>query len=603
MGIYSPGDYTYTAIDSPSNSFRLRSDIHNDFDACAFAVVPKPTSAGDPHALAVHFIHIDDDLQDSAARFHNQLIRDPNVPPEYLFARFAYAVFKLIKPFVTTGTRRRLAVMAGGKEDWKTSIHDMELKKREGLFSSDVSRSSRTSKHEQASETESTIDDDYKLPGALSYQSTGDEETLNSTHVPQSIGCDEEAPLEPKHIGTSIWSSVWSGTTDKDVGLDASTLLYQIKQTDTKSQTHTSLSVLEYLDIKNPRIKYTGQRKYSIGDDSHLLLCPTQLQPWHEFNFDTIESIYKGALWRAAYEQNFSGPAYPTLSDQDCLITSEYTTACLITKWNGRIVQHALGHSGNQFNSCKWNAPRNPGDKRTSIFKYFCREEPSISTPQADSEITTSGVKTRHNADTTLTCPTNGASCPCSSIERLPKEYVLGSMWNSRDAISHGVTKMGQVKSSKRLSDKMYPIRKAYTYCARFGCRYGCILSTEEAFIFRIRPLSSQPGKLLSSLRPCCFQHFLQYRLGSTTDYGFFNERNKLLDGLSENGVMEYVSIPWQTPNDEDELNYNVALWFIHVLAANNFEVGWNYPPLVDEIVRENFCMEIPSTGGVDRQN
>jgi hypothetical protein len=90
--------------DSPGNTIRLRADLDKIFDQRAFAIVPKPVEAGEAdHALAVHFLSLSDDLEDPAMEFHNQLAHANAVPPEFLFARFAYSVFGLVKGFVLQG--------------------------------------------------------------------------------------------------------------------------------------------------------------------------------------------------------------------------------------------------------------------------------------------------------------------------------------------------------------------------------------------------------------------------------------------------------------------------------------------------------------------
>ncbi|KAG9495064.1 hypothetical protein J7337_013297 [Fusarium musae] len=60
--------------------------------------------------------------------------------------------------------------------------------------------------------------------------------------------------------------------------------------------------------------------------------------------------------------------------------------------------------------------------------------------------------------------------------------------------------------------------------------------------------------------------------------------RNELIN----NGLMEYVSIPWENYSKGqrpslDIWTVNLALWFMHVLAGNNFEVEWSYVDLTAE--------------------
>jgi hypothetical protein len=60
--------------------------------------------------------------------------------------------------------------------------------------------------------------------------------------------------------------------------------------------------------------------------------------------------------------------------------------------------------------------------------------------------------------------------------------------------------------------------------------------------------------------------------------------RNELIN----NGLMEYVSIPWENYSKGqrpslDVWTVNLALWFMHVLAGNHFEVEWSYVDLTAE--------------------
>lgn len=57
---------------------------------------------------------------------------------------------------------------------------------------------------------------------------------------------------------------------------------------------------------------------------------------------------------------------------------------------------------------------------------------------------------------------------------------------------------------------------------------------------------------------------------------------------LIHNGLMEHISIPWDNHHQGDvsgctAWTVNLALWFMHVLAATNHEVKWTYDPLVKE--------------------
>ena len=57
---------------------------------------------------------------------------------------------------------------------------------------------------------------------------------------------------------------------------------------------------------------------------------------------------------------------------------------------------------------------------------------------------------------------------------------------------------------------------------------------------------------------------------------------------LIYNGLMEYVSIPWENhwegfTDGHKTWTVNLALWFVHILAGNHYEVRWEYGRLEDE--------------------
>ncbi|KAI0425596.1 hypothetical protein F5Y09DRAFT_346547 [Xylaria sp. FL1042] len=90
-------------IDDPANLCILRKDVHAALDTFIFAIVPKR------HGYVVHALQVWGPWSEFAAEFHDvPFCGIVNV--KYLFARFAAAVFMLIKPFVTNAhVRRRVA--------------------------------------------------------------------------------------------------------------------------------------------------------------------------------------------------------------------------------------------------------------------------------------------------------------------------------------------------------------------------------------------------------------------------------------------------------------------------------------------------------------
>lgn len=66
---------------------------------------------------------------------------------------------------------------------------------------------------------------------------------------------------------------------------------------------------------------------------------------------------------------------------------------------------------------------------------------------------------------------------------------------------------------------------------------------------------------------------------------GLEHTKNLLKQGLMDDGLLEYVSIPWDNHHkgsldEHRDLTVNLALWFVHILAGNHYKIDWDYGPL-----------------------
>lgn len=106
----------YADIDDSKNLFLLRADVHVCLDAHMFTLIPKlrvskATANTEPTKTHTYTLHV---LADSCIQFtetfHNEPLPDlQGVAAEYLFARFAMAIFISIKPFICAGFKRSIA--------------------------------------------------------------------------------------------------------------------------------------------------------------------------------------------------------------------------------------------------------------------------------------------------------------------------------------------------------------------------------------------------------------------------------------------------------------------------------------------------------------
>jgi hypothetical protein len=101
-------------MDGAVNSLLLRSDdLHMSFDAQKFAFVSKGTTSNSP-ALVMHFLLPSQILSLLYQKVTLQLLIDISI--EFLFARFAWAIFPRLEPFFFSG-QEKISVLVKEKPE------------------------------------------------------------------------------------------------------------------------------------------------------------------------------------------------------------------------------------------------------------------------------------------------------------------------------------------------------------------------------------------------------------------------------------------------------------------------------------------------------
>ncbi|KAH0425471.1 piwi domain-containing protein [Colletotrichum camelliae] len=101
-------------VNDSRNMIRLRADIHRCFDTRMFSIVPKPEYASaDPDTSPLdrsiaYVLHVfGSNIEEFSDMYHNTCFQYlDNTSREYLFARFAWTILILLKPFVLAGMNR-----------------------------------------------------------------------------------------------------------------------------------------------------------------------------------------------------------------------------------------------------------------------------------------------------------------------------------------------------------------------------------------------------------------------------------------------------------------------------------------------------------------
>ncbi|KAI9866797.1 MAG: hypothetical protein M1813_000739 [Trichoglossum hirsutum] len=135
-------------MDDLNNAIGLRSDLHTHFDRRIFAFVPKALKTDKTPRYVSHVLQI---TGETGPLYHNAFIYPIDVPREFLFARFAWAIFPSLESFLISGSERLLLVNQDGSEVPK-NVSANECFELAGPSRS-VSRSRNTSRKRKARST------------------------------------------------------------------------------------------------------------------------------------------------------------------------------------------------------------------------------------------------------------------------------------------------------------------------------------------------------------------------------------------------------------------------------------------------------------------
>jgi hypothetical protein len=251
-------------------------------------------------------------------------------------------------------------------------------------------------------------------------------------------------------------------------------------------------SIFEYLTIENPRVTSPLEGKGNTHDRYYFR--PRRLLPWEEFNMTVFEGLYDNKLMDEARRQR---PTFhiPTIDKIQCQVHNEKTTWHLLEHWVVFTTREALRTVQDTLHPSTWSLSTKP------VKEPEARKNKRRSSDMSDYR-TKRKDPSRLDVDASTvsmceSCLVRDAQLYKQTKELLPKEVKPYPKFSTAKILPR-LDKQGFWKKDEGNVDQEMPIRQAYTYCVRAGCRYGCILSAGEAFIFRIRPLNRPAGNCSS---------------------------------------------------------------------------------------------------------
>lgn len=282
----------------------------------------------------------------------------------------------------------------------------------------------------------------------------------------------------------------------------------------------SAASVLEFLTHRNPTVHHLPPNSLSNTHDVKYY-WPREVKKWDQFkDLDVFKSAFRGRLFEAARRTPGKPLHYPYYKDEiDCGIRDEKKTKTLLDKWNHSIVTQAL-EEVNEFRPSYWvnddpiasakdpELPLSPisGERSGSGSPPVPRRQPSRKCAKGPSR--SSRRRRVPDAGSAVLVGELSPSADADSRERFPKEYKPAGKWSSDKSLQQNLLSRGgephRWERSWANRAQAWPIRQAFTYCVINSCRYGCILTCKEAFIFQIQPIEQDSGTFLTQNYLCC---------------------------------------------------------------------------------------------------
>lgn len=253
---------------------------------------------------------------------------------------------------------------------------------------------------------------------------------------------------------------------------------------------------------------------------------PGKIQKWSEFNFRTISACFNRRINDFLEQQiddlhNFSYVPATSLK-----IYHERSLEALLLKTTHSTVQEALEKTSQELLS--QTVRMVPGGRGCPAKVLYAPE---------------------------LAPDWAGMSDVQGSNNILPGDTKLSRNWESKDmkAIVRENGKLIDLAEVKEGEALVAPLKQLLHYCIESYMRYGYIITDKELVVFRVGPEAK-----------------------SQTNEDIAYEMNK-------SAVMEWQAIPWENHGKDNELTVNIALWVLHILAANNGVLQWKYNKLKRE--------------------
>ncbi|KAF2174676.1 hypothetical protein K469DRAFT_686009 [Zopfia rhizophila CBS 207.26] len=306
-------------------------------------------------------------------------------------------------------------------------------------------------------------------------------------------------------------------------------------------------SLLDYLTRKNPQVllcksddvcSRTSSRK-GKNTKNKAYYHPRRIKRWEDFrdDFGAFRSMYAEVLSLEAQRPGFEIPLENSVFR---IVRNEDGIGTIIYEWNSKLVSQALVETMEALGKT---------DRIYMVRGCFAKPVPKLRPDWA-------GICKKDEGQV-------DAASPQQEESVLPGDTKCSKSWTAKEI------REGLYESNRWNHPEWYwPLAQIYTYCYQLQTRYGYLVTDEELVVIRVGPDVNAP------------------RMNGPITMGL--ERESLVNY----GMLEFASIPWDNgqevngslSGDGDELSINVALWGLHLLAAKDCSLKWEYDTLEKDI-------------------
>jgi len=293
-------------------------------------------------------------------------------------------------------------------------------------------------------------------------------------------------------------------------------------------------TLLQQLSTDAPVIEARHPANFSKSNTQGTdWIVPSKIARWKDFNYQTLKKSFETILHLEVQPLDFS-QHFEDITE----FTAEYSLEGFFNKWTRTIVSFSLKSAQN-------------GSKLFEKQSFVRMVQGcDAKTKGLDDGLTV--IQKQKNKKSLpdwagiLSSPAEEGQRPYNIV---PGDTKLSYKWKSKEIVP------GIIHEAESIPRWLWPIMQVFTYCHKSGSRYGYIITDKELVVLRVRaaegPQSFESGKAIAD------------------------------HGSVEFAVVDYKSTTLE--GSEPQLTINMALWWLHLLAAKERSIQQTYGPLDQE--------------------